>query len=397
MYSRFLAGGVGSGGLWSRIRLGILALGVAGTLGVAGRAAGDAPLRIALTGQALIQSDLRETAPEKIKALAGVLRGHDVVFTDLETVIDVGAGAKKTRDTQFFHAAPPAVLDCLKDLGFNMLALSNNHAFDLGPSGVMAAIEETKKRGFVTAGTGPNLAAATAPAILTTPRGRVALVAMASGKVGENAMATADRAGVDEVRLDEKTGEINAEDAARVFASLHAAAASADVVIAYQHDHYWEKDNRVTPEWKKRFAHACIDAGATLYISHGAPMLHGIEIYHGHVIFYDLGGLVFHTVTAPGYYLPEIWESAIVDAQYEKGRVTSLRLRAVALNELGEGAPPSPRFYLTRGAPSLATGDQARGIFERLARLSAALGTKISIEGDSAVVVLPGAPVPNTQ
>ena len=351
------------------------------------RAADHAPLRIALTGQALIQHDLRVTAPEKFRALVSAFAGRDAVFTDLETVLDTGVGAK-TRDSQFFHAAPPAVLDCLRDWHFNLLALSNNHAFDLGAPGILATIAEVDRRDFVRAGTGADLATASAPAILTTPRGKVALVAFASGKIADGGAATADRAGVNEVRLDEATGEIAAADAARVFAALRAAAKSADVVIAYQHDHYWEKDNRVTPEWKKRFARACLDAGATIFVSHGAPLLHGIELHRGRPIFYGLGGLVFHTITAPGYYLPEVWESVIVDAEFSSGQLTALRLRAVALNERGEGEPPSPRFYATRGAPTLATGESARAILARLAALSAPYGTRLRLTGDTAEISL---------
>jgi poly-gamma-glutamate synthesis protein (capsule biosynthesis protein) len=250
------------------------------------------------------------------------------------------------------------------------------------------------ERGFTAAGTGATLADAAAPAVLVTPHGRVALVSFASGKVGDGASAAVDKPGVNEVKLDEKTGEIDAGDAARVFVALHAAAKTADFVIAYQHDHYWEKDNRVTPQWKKRFAHACIDAGATAFVSHGAPLLHGIEVYRGGVIFYDLGGLVFHTITAPGYYLPEVWESAIAELEFGGGKLISLQLRAVALNENGEGAPPAPHFYETRGAPTLASGEPAHAILTRLAGLSAALGTKISVAGDRAVVDLTGSPPP---
>ena len=356
-----------------------------------GIAAEGGRLRIALTGQGLMQHDLRTATPEKSTAIAAALAGQDVVFTDLETVINSGQGTK-TRDSVFFHAGDPAVLDCFKAWHFNLLATSNNHAFDLGAAGILATIEEVRRRDFVFAGTGATLEAASAPAVIKTARGSVALVAFASGKVGDNAVATATKPGLNEVRFDEKSGEIVAEDADRVFAALRAAAKLADVVIAYQHDHYWEKDNRVTPEWKKRFARACVDAGATLFVSHGAPLLHGIELYRGCPIFYDLGGLVFHTVTAPGYYLPEVWESVIVETEFEGGKLASLHLRAVALNELGEGEPPTPRFYATRGAPSLATGAQAQATLERLARLSAPLGTKISIKGDRAEVSVPSGP-----
>ncbi len=354
------------------------------------RAAESRALRVTFTGQALIKHDLRRVAPEKFEAMRVALRAAapDVLFTDLETVINVGAG-RPTRETQFFHAAGPEVIDCLKEWGFNLLALGNNHAWDLGAPGILATVHEVGARGFIFAGTGANLAAASAPAVIVTPRGRVALVAFASGKIAEGAAATDERAGVNEVKVDQKSGEMDATDAARVFASLRLAAGTAEVVIAYQHDHYWESDNRVTPEWKKRFARACIDAGATVFVSHGAPMLHGIELHRGRPIFYDLGGLVFHTITAPGYYQPEIWESVLVDAEFAAGRLIALRLRPVTMNEQGEGGLPSPRFYQTRGVPSLATGKTARAILDRLARLSAPYGTQFKIRGDTAEIHFP--------
>ncbi len=382
MRSRFLPSYVRARlGAWFAV--GVLLLPV----GAGVSAAEERPLRVTFTGQALVQHDLRAVAPEKFRAMTDALRANasDVVFTDLETVINTGAG-KATRDSQFFHAAGPEVIDGLKTWGFNLLALGNNHAWDLGAPGILGTIAEVKARDMVFAGTGANLAAASAPTVLTTPRGRVALVAFASGKIAEGGAATDTRAGVNEVKLDEKTGDIDRVDAERVFAALRLAARSAEVVIAYQHDHYWEKDNRVTPEWKRRFARACLDAGATVFVSHGAPMLHGIELYRGRPIFYDLGGLVFHTITAPGYYLPEIWESVIADAEFAGGKLVALKLRPVALNERGVGDPPSKRFYETRGAPSLATGDAARAILDRLARLSAPYGTRLVIAGDAATL-----------
>ncbi|MBL9200259.1 MAG: CapA family protein [Opitutaceae bacterium] len=348
------------------------------------------PLRLVLAGQALIKHDVRESSPQKFAAIRGLLDAGsaDAVFTNLEVAIDNGRG-QPTRTTQFFHATKPTVVDALKSWGFNLLSLSNNHAFDLGPDGVLGTIDAVRERGFVHAGTGATLAAAAAPAILTTKRGRVALVSFGSGKLGEGAAATATRAGLNEVRLDEKSREIVREDAERVFAALRAAATSAEVVIAYQHDHYWEPDNRVTPAWKRPFAKACIDAGATVFVSHGAPLLHGIELHRGRPIFYDLGGLVFHTITAPGYYLPEVWEGAIARAEFSGGRVTALTLHPIALNERGEGEPPDKRYYETRGVPSPATGAQARAVLERLARLSAAFGTRLSVEGGAARLILP--------
>jgi poly-gamma-glutamate synthesis protein (capsule biosynthesis protein) len=336
----------------------------------------------------LIKHDVRRIAPEKSAAMSALLEGHDVVLTNLETGIDAGRGAP-TRRGRFFHATSPEVLDCLEEWHFNLLALSNNHSWDFGPEGILAAIDGVEARGFVHAGTGADLTTASAPAVRVTPKGRVALVSMASGSGnGADAAATNGRPGINEVQLDPQTGEIDAAHARRVFTAVRAAASAADIVIVYQHDHYWEKDFRVTPEWKKRFARACIDAGATVFVSHGAPLLQGIELYRGRLIFYDLGSIVFHTVTPLEYYPPEVWETMIAEAEFAAGRLVSLRLRPVALNERGEGEPTAPRFFQTRGLPTLATGAQGHAILDRMQRLSAGYGTRILIQNGTAMVDL---------
>jgi len=65
----------------------------------------------------------------------------------------------------------------------------------------------------------------------------------------------------------------------------------AECVIVYQHSHYWDRgDWRRTPEWQKRWARRCIDAGATAFVGHGVPLLHGLEIYRGRPQLVDDGG-----------------------------------------------------------------------------------------------------------
>ena len=54
-----------------------------------------------------------------------------------------------------------------------------------------------------------------------------------------------------------------------------------------------------TPPWQRDLAHQAVDAGAGIFVSHGPPLLHGIEIYRGKPIFYGLGGFFFQTITKP--------------------------------------------------------------------------------------------------
>jgi hypothetical protein len=93
----------------------------------AGRQSAPDTLTITLTGQSMLRSDLRASAPKAMPVMAGLLKG-EVVFTNFEGAIArPGQRVSEGRGV----LAPPAALDALKALGFNLLSLSNNHAFDL--------------------------------------------------------------------------------------------------------------------------------------------------------------------------------------------------------------------------------------------------------------------------
>ncbi|MDH7975489.1 CapA family protein, partial [Sphingomonas sp. AR_OL41] len=133
-------------------------------------------LRVALLGQALIQQDLRRIAWPGRAPIAAMLEQADVAFTDLETAI-AGNGLTPTRQGEVLHAAPPAVIDCLADLGISLVATSNNHAWDLGTPGIMVALAALDARRIVHAGSGRDLATASAAATRASLAGTVALVA----------------------------------------------------------------------------------------------------------------------------------------------------------------------------------------------------------------------------
>ena len=202
-------------------------------------------LRLTLLGQAMIQHDLRETkrGADCLTALQSELYG-DVIFSELESaILTEGMQATPTRNTVFFHAAAPTVIDCLQQLNVNLLGLSNNHTGDLGVEGVRKLLHEMRKRQLTYAGVGMSLNEAAAPCFLDTANGRCALVSFAS-KVPVGSEATADRPGVNAVWMaDMDSQKLNKADVKRVIDNIATAAADADVVIAYQHNHYWEKSD----------------------------------------------------------------------------------------------------------------------------------------------------------
>jgi poly-gamma-glutamate synthesis protein (capsule biosynthesis protein) len=200
--------------------------------------------------------------------------------------------------------------------------------------------------------------------------------------VREGGAATETRAGVAEIRR-RRDGELEQEDVARTIAAVAAAAQQADLVIAYQHNHYWETDNSVTPQWQRSLARKLIDAGAGVFVGHGAPLLQGLEVYSGRPLFYGLGSFIFQTKKAPEAYSAPAWQSLIAECRFAEGKFQGATLIPVQLNAAGVGGAAD---LATRGRPTLARGEEARRILNRLAFLSARLGHVLRHDGRTASV-----------
>jgi poly-gamma-glutamate synthesis protein (capsule biosynthesis protein) len=195
---------------------------------------------ITLTGQSMIRSDIRATAPAAVPVIQGLLKG-DVVFTNLEAAV---AEAGETIHEGRGFLTPPEVLDALTTFGSNLLSLSGNHAFDLKVAGIQNTIRETDSRKIAHAGTGNNLVEAAAPGYLRTPKGTISLIASASGLIAPGAGAAADRPGVNELRVEagdkenEATADLpgapgntpNPADAGRILQIIRDARQQADLV-----------------------------------------------------------------------------------------------------------------------------------------------------------------------
>jgi poly-gamma-glutamate capsule biosynthesis protein CapA/YwtB (metallophosphatase superfamily) len=377
----------------------------------------SAPITITLAGQSMIRSDLRETVPAEVPVIQGLLKG-DVIFTNLEAAIaEKGETAQEGRG----FVTPPEALDALKTFGFNLLALSGNHAFDLNVTGIQNTLREADSRKIVHAGTGNTVAEAVAPGYLHTPKGTIALIASASGLIAPGGSATADRPGVNELRVE--AGEIeneatqdlpgapgntpNPEDSRRILQSIRDARQHADLVIVYQHNHVFSNHSfttifteglpeRLAPnDWLKKWTHEEVDAGADIIVMHGAPLLHGVEIYHGRPIFYDLGNFIYNLTPTLTYIdEPMNWESAVAYVQFQGKNLQSVSFRAIALNNVGEGQPDihnplaNNQFLDTRGLPSPVTGARAGYILQRLADMSKPFGTTLEVKGDMAEIKL---------
>ena len=76
--------------------------------------------------------------------------------------------------------AEPALIKDLVWAGFDMVARANNHAGDYGVLGMNLTTKYVAEAGLVQAGVGQSLAEAREAKFLETPKGRVALISVAS-------------------------------------------------------------------------------------------------------------------------------------------------------------------------------------------------------------------------
>ncbi|MBZ5660435.1 MAG: CapA family protein [Acidobacteriia bacterium] len=408
--------------LWKTGRLLASALSIAflsAFLFAAAAAAQQQPgtISITLAGQSMLRSDARETAPKAVPAIQGLLKG-DVIFTNLESAVaEKGETVHEGRG----FLTPPEALDALKTFGFNLVSLSGNHAFDLGVKGIQNTTREADARKIIHAGTGNNAAEAVAPGYLHTPKGTIALIASASGLIAPGGRATADRPGVNELRVEagdkenEATEDLpgapgntpNSEDAQRILQSIRDARQHADLVIVYQHNHVFSNHSfttvfteglpeRLAPnDWLIKWTHAEVDAGADIIVMHGAPMLHGVEIYHGRPIFYDLGNFIYNLTPTLTYIdEPMNWESAVAYVEFQGKTLKSVSFRPIDLNNVGEGQPDihdpyaNNQFLDTRGLPTPLKGARAGYVLQRLADASKPFGTTMEMKGDMAEIKL---------
>ncbi len=194
---------------------------------------------------------------------------------------------------------------------------------------------------------------------------------------------------------------VNASDEARILREIRNAGALADYVVVTGHTH---QSTIVPPAWLQEWARKCLDAGATAYVMQGPHLLRGIEIYKGKPIFYSLANFVFQNETidpmpqdhyevfglsdsalASNLYdarfnngttgFPsnaEYYESVVAVPTFKGTQLIDLKLYPI---ELGHTAPRSQR-----GTPRLADEATGRKNIDRLAKMSAPLGTTIAYE-----------------
>lgn len=213
---------------------------------------------------------------EVFRNVSTILKAGDLVIGNLEGPL--------TRETSGLEGkcnlrSHPGWSQYLKEAGFNLLSLANNHMTDFGEQGLFDTIESLKKNDIAFAGAGRNITEANAPVFLEIKGKRVAIIARSSVIVSSPVNATPQKAGV--AFLDEQ----------ETIDTIRKCRSEADLVILILH---WGLEEYEYPSPNQRMlAHNFIFTGVDIILGHHPHVLEGMEYINGGLCIYSLGNFIF--------------------------------------------------------------------------------------------------------
>jgi len=216
----------------------------------------------------------RDDPASPLRDVADLFSSADIAFVNLEAPFS-DRGRKVEAGMVF--KAEPEMIEALRVAGIDIVSTANNHARDCGAYGVEFTLNWLQKNGIETVGTGQSAELAHEGAILER------------NQVGFGFLAyTYDQSNGNHADQDDRVAMMDLDEMVEDVKKLQE---RCDVVIVSMHagTEYLQKPNAQ----QREFAHAAIDAGATVVVGHHPHVTQPVEDYGKGVVFYSLGNLAF--------------------------------------------------------------------------------------------------------
>jgi hypothetical protein len=274
--------------------------------------------------------DQSELPPEDgrtlFDAVKPLLKPADLTIGNLETVLaDKGQSGKCRPHAKhcYVFRVPSAYAKTLADVGFDVMSIANNHAGDFGPAGRTSTMAALDAAGIRHSG----------------PVGDVASWDVGGRKVAFIGFSF----GSDTHRIED------IESGRRLVADL---SKEHDLVIVMFHagaegkgaEHVRKGVEKFLGEDRgdsRAFAHAMVDAGASLLLGSGPHLLRGMEIYKGRLIAYSLGNFsAWHTFGLSG---PTAVTLVLQATLASDGALTGIQIQPLTIEAPGRPRPDPDR------------------------------------------------------
>jgi poly-gamma-glutamate synthesis protein (capsule biosynthesis protein) len=241
-----------------------------------------ATVKVNLVGDIMLSrhvaARIRETGDPALpfRGMAGFLRSSDFNFGNLEGPFS-GLDGFVTRHPLIFNV-PTENIQGLKEYGFKVLSLANNHVLDQGEDGLFFTLQYLADNGVWTAGAGRDSGEAWRPAVLSVRNIVIGFVSASFTAYNDDGK-------------EESPYVARTQDTRRLKETLEQLKTSVDFIIVGMHA--GTEYTNMPDEEQKRFARAAIDAGAHVVVGTHPHWVQPVELYKNGLILYSLGNFIF--------------------------------------------------------------------------------------------------------
>jgi poly-gamma-glutamate capsule biosynthesis protein CapA/YwtB (metallophosphatase superfamily) len=227
-----------------------------------------------------------EDGAKMLVDVASVLSAADIAFGNLEGPMLEGGSSSKCRPTSklcYAFRVPTRYGKHLKDAGFDLMSLANNHAADFGLEGRQSSKRVLDQLGIAHAGGDFD----DIP-YLNVKGKRIGVIAFATNAVSYN---------LTDIPAARRIVAQVAQKSDIVIVSFHGGAegAAAQNVPRGPETFLGEPRGNL-----REFTHAVVDAGADLVLGSGPHVVRGMEVYRNRLIAYSLGNFAFYSFPFKG-------------------------------------------------------------------------------------------------
>jgi poly-gamma-glutamate synthesis protein (capsule biosynthesis protein) len=301
-------------------------------------------------GASGVDSAIRAHGADYVMAgIKPTLQVADFAFFNLESPLS-SLGSPQTWKDVYFRGNPKLAAAIAK-AGVDVVGMANNHCLDYKASALLDTIKRMNRLGVQVVGAGANAAAAYKFAFITRKGVTIAFMqwtdimppGYAATSTGAGAAVGPQWAPYDSM--------------AKFKAAIRAAKKKADYVVVSLH---WGVEGQHYPIGTQvQEGRAAIDAGADMVMSHHPHFLQGAEAYHGGLIMYSFGDLIFPPRSLPA------------------GQTV---LMTTTLTKTSLVASMEPVILNSQGVPRIAHGSMAASILTQMKTFSRSRGTYVKLD-----------------
>ena len=217
----------------------------------------------------------RKVLPE----LKRYFRSGDLNIFNLETAV---TDEVIQEEKEYNFKTDVAFLESLKEIGFNVASVANNHSYDFGLPGFIDTLQSLKAVGISYVGGGRNSESAYRGRVYTVRGVRIGVLGFAKVNGGPDSIAKSDKPGI--------TDGYDARSTESAIAQLRDLS---DVLIIMAH--WGEEGSFCTRNFENASAKKWLSLGADIIVGSHTHTLQPITLENNKLVAYSLGNFIFYS------------------------------------------------------------------------------------------------------